>query len=178
MKAVDPGHRPRGDRSVEHAVLDHSSSAGPALLGGLEDHRHRTGEPAPLGEVREPGGGAEHDRGVAVVSAGVHATGNRRGPGKVVLLVDREGVDVGSQAHDFAGVRTGKPGKHPRAPGQSGAVLDPESLQFIHDQPRGAVLLVGDLGMGVEIVAEFRGAIHDRGVEFGKKAGGHDEFTS
>ena len=69
VHAVDLGDA----EALHHAVLDHLVAAAAAFFGRLEDHGHRAGEIARLGEIFR---GAEQHGGVAVMAAGVHLAGN------------------------------------------------------------------------------------------------------
>ena len=80
--------------AIHQAVLHHRKTACPALLRRLEDHDGGAGEITGLGEILR---GTEQHRGVAVVPAGMHLAGDGRFVGKVVRLLDRQRVHVGTQ---------------------------------------------------------------------------------
>ena len=88
--------------ALHHAVLDHLVAAAAAFLRRLEDDRDRAGEIARLGEIF---GSAEQHGGVAVMAAGVHHAGRRRGVGRAGRLVDRQRIHVGAQADGRAGAQ-------------------------------------------------------------------------
>jgi hypothetical protein len=86
--------------ALHHAVLDHLAAAAAALFGRLEDHHRRAVEVARGGQVL---GRAHQHGGVPVMAAGVHLARHLGAPGQIGLLLDRQGVHVGTQAHDLAG---------------------------------------------------------------------------
>ena len=69
----------------------------------LEEKAHLAVELFPL-SGQDLGGGQLHG-GVAVVAAGVHDPRRLGGEGKVRLLLDGKGIDVGPQGNGPAGVR-------------------------------------------------------------------------
>ena len=156
VRGQDPG------QALQHTLADDGEgSAGQALLCGLEDDPDAAGEgDVVVGAVDLTGlaghqtvdgdGGAGHDRGVHVMSAGV---GHALGGGGVVqtgALGQGQGVDVRPQTQHQRSladvhVRTG--------------VLQLDRAQSVvgeqlEDPLGGAVLLVGELGMLVQIPAE------------------------
>ncbi len=141
------------DGEIFHqSVVEHRLGAAAAFFGRLEDDDRRTDEVAGGGEIARR---AEHDRGMAVVAAGVHAAGNGRAIGQVGRLLDRQRVHVGAQAD--------------RAPACAPAALDDaddaaatdaganfvaaEFAQPLGDEGGGLIEVVEKLGMGVEMAA-------------------------
>ena len=129
-----------------------ASAAGPALLGRLEDHHGGAGEVARLGEVF---GGAEQHGGVAVMAAGVHLAGHGRLVGKVVRLLDRQRVHVGAQPDHLAGAA--RPvalddADHAGAADPGHHLVAAERLELLGDRRRGAVHVVEQLRMGMDVV--------------------------
>ena len=163
VEPVDPFDRVRRDPCIEDSVLDHPGAASTALLRGLEEQDHGSIEPVLRGDPGQVPGGAQEDGGVAVVSAGMHAARDRRGPGGAGLLGDGKGVDVRPQGDRIAADRPGDPPEDAGAAGEAGRVLDADVPEFGRDHVAGPVLLVGDLGMGMEVPADLRGASNDVG---------------
>jgi hypothetical protein len=99
------------------------------------------------------------------VAAGVHHPGDARAEGEAGLLVDGEGVDVGAKQH-----RPPRPAalEAEDRPGGGGTaqLLEPERAQPLTDDRRGADLLAGQLGLGVEGPAQVDGRVED-GVDLG-----------
>ncbi len=69
-------------------------SAAAAFLCRLEDHRDIAGEVPRFGEVLRR---AEQHGRMAVMAAGMHLAGGRRGPGPAACFGDRQGVHVGPE---------------------------------------------------------------------------------
>ena len=100
----------------------------------------------------EDPGGAEQHGGVGVVAAGVHAAVNLRLEGHIGLLMHRQGIDVPAHGDGLA-----------RAAGVDQAdhiglgdphIGDPHLVQLLADAPAGPDLLVGELRMAVELMAQ------------------------
>ncbi len=97
--------------------------AGRQLLGVLEDEPHLARELVTT--LDEDLGRAEQHRRVAVVAAGVHHAGPRRRVRQVVLLQDRQRVDVGAENDDLP-----RPGAvEPRHDGRARRPLDLEAAE-------------------------------------------------
>ena len=152
------GHR-HIDRSDElgEPVLDHAPGAVGGLLRGLEQGDQRAG-PLLLGPCHQSGG-AEQAGDVHVVSAGVHhRVAVRRtvwvlAYGRPVALADRQRVHVGAQQHGRAVAVAQRSPTTPVPPMPSCTSTAGVA------QPRGhvagrAVLLVRELGVGVQVAVE------------------------
>ena len=142
--------------AVHQAVLDHGEAAGAALLRRLEDDHRRAGEVAGLGEILRR---AEQHRGVAVMAAGVHLAGHGRLVGKLVRLLERQGVHVGAQPDHLAARRrrlAADDADHAGAPDAGHHLVAAERLELLGDRGGGAVDLVEQLGMGMDIAAARR----------------------
>ncbi|GAA3087711.1 hypothetical protein GCM10020254_35270 [Streptomyces goshikiensis] len=120
--------------------------AGPArehLLGGLEQQPHRAGQHPLTVELREHQAGAEHDRGVHVVAAGVGAVREGRAVRDVGLRVrNGQGVDVRAQGQDRPDP---VPGAHVTDEARAGLQHPWAQAGFLQpglDRRRGAELLV------------------------------------
>ncbi len=88
------------DPEARHqAVVDHRLAAGAAFLGRLEDHDRVAAEIAGLGEVF---GGAKQHRGVPVMAAGMHLSGDGGLVGQPGGLLDRQRVHIGAHADGLA----------------------------------------------------------------------------
>ena len=167
VKSVDPLDRGRCDSPVENAVRDHPGGASSAFLRGLKKHHHRARQWLLRGEGREMAGGSQQDGGVAVMSAGVHASGDRGCPGGAGLFDDREGVDVGSQSDGFPTelVTAGEPGEDAGTAGESGSMFDARVLQFPGNDLAGSSFFVGDFRVGVKIASDV-GDVLDQGLRY------------
>ena len=138
--ARNPGQRARGDR-VDRA-------AGHQLLGGLEDQPHADGQ---FGHRRQRQRGAQQDRGVRIVAAGVgdvrhHRCVRRPGP-----LGHRQRVHVGPQSDP-------RPVLRPEVAGQAGSAgqhlrVEAGVGQMRRDELGGGELLAPELGVGVDVAA-------------------------
>ena len=136
--------------AVHQPVLDHGEAAGAALLRRLEDHHRRTGEVAGLGEIARR---AQQHRGMAVMAAGVHLAGHRRLVGDVVRLLQRQGVHVGAQPDHLARAVAGAAddADHAGAPDPRHHLVAAERLELLGDRRGGAVHIVEQLGMGMDV---------------------------
>jgi hypothetical protein len=155
-EVVQRKHRLAG-KAVEQAVLDHLQRAGLAhLLGRLEDEVHRAAEVTALRQV--PGRRQQHG-GVAVVAAGVHAPVVGGAVGEMVFLLQRQRVQVGTQADGPWPVATLQHTHHTRA-GHTGVHLDaPLAQQARHDLGR-AVFFKAQLGVRMDVAAQAHEARH------------------
>ena len=98
VTAEDGGH------TLEHAGIHHGPGTAAHLFGGLEEQAH--GEGRGLGS--EQAGRPHQHGGVTVVSAGVHDAGHHGGEGQAGVLVDGQGVEIGTQGNPRALLRTGE----------------------------------------------------------------------
>ena len=166
-------------------VVDHRLRSRPQLLGRLEQ---RDEGPVPgirrpcqqLGRARQPGD-------VHVVSAGVHdrdrvpvgvGAGGGAGVREAGVLLDREGVHVGAQ-HDGRAVAVAE---HPddAGPADARAHLAAGPLELLGGLRRGALLVVRELRVGMEVAVQvFQGfddrvePVEDRMCGRGVSRGGH-----
>jgi hypothetical protein len=154
---VEAGH-PLDPEPGEDAALEHRAGPLAGLLGGLEEQDVAAGQ---VGRARRQHlGGAEQGGGVSVVAAGVHHPGDAGAEGEARLLLDGEGVDVGAEQH-----RSPRPAalqaEHRPGGGGTAQLLEPERAQPLADDRRGADLLAGQLGLGVEGAAQVDGLVED-----------------
>ena len=162
-RAGPRGDRPRGKlRPVvqrvdllarkfrEQPVLDHRAGAGLAFLGGLEDEMDAPVETPRLGEVAR--GGEQHRR-MAVVPAAVCAAVVHALVGQPALLVDRQRIHVGAQPDRARGLAVLE---HAHDTGAADALVhrDSPGAQALGDDRRRALLLVGELRMPVDVLAD------------------------
>jgi hypothetical protein len=148
---LEPGIAVQGEhpRDVVHRTRgDHiDGTAGHDLLGVLEDQPDADRQFVHLGEGQ---GGAEQDRGVRVVTAGVGYPGDGRGERPAGVLLQRERIHIGAQGQawprraDIAD-QTGAGGQFARF--QTG--LHQPGL----DEFGGAVLGAGQFRIGVDVAA-------------------------
>jgi hypothetical protein len=139
------------DRDVhplQHARFDDRLRPPLTLLRRLEQEAHGSRE-LPPGE--NAGGGRAHGH-VAVVAAGVHHPGGAGGVRHLVLLLDGQAVEVDAEEDGPSRVPAGRD-HHPGAPDPD-AHAQPASLEVLEDPGRGARLLEGQLGVGVQVAAE------------------------
>lgn len=163
------------DEPVE-AVVDHPLRSVSDFLGRLEQGDHSA---APLfGRHGQKLSGAEQAGDVHVMTTGVHDRSPARGDGtgirQVGRFADRQGVHVGTE-QDRRPVPVGQHADHP---GSADPLVD---LVAVFPEPgghqrRGAVLLMGQLGIGVQIPVEVLLPIPD-GSQLGEH-GRHPRRTS
>ena len=80
-------------------------------------------------------------------------------PRQVRLLVHRQGVHVGAQAHALAGSALALDDADDAGLADAGMNLDAVGFQLLGDQAGGAHFLEADLGVGMDVAADFRHAI-------------------
>ena len=143
-----------GREAFEQPVVDHRLGAGVAFLAGLEDQERRAVEVPRLVQVAR--GGEQHRR-VAVVAAAVHPAVVAGTVLELVVLVHRQRVHVGAQAHAAPGA-VPAPAHHrdDAGPADPRMVLDAQRAQPLAHQLRRPVLLESELGMPVQVAAERR----------------------
>ena len=138
--------------ALDRAVLDAvDGAAGHLLLGGLEDEA----DGARRRVLREQRRGAEQHRRVRVVAAGVADALVRRGELEVGLLIHRQRVDVGAQRDEVVGRRVVGGGHVTDQAGADGETshLEPETFELFGDVVRRRLLLIAQLGVGVQVAA-------------------------
>ena len=138
--ARHPGQRAGGNRI--------QCAAGHQLLGGLEQQSHRDRQ---VRHRRQRGRGAQQDRGMRIVTAGMRHTRHRRRIRQPGLLVHGQSVDVGAQRD---------PGRAfgsdvARQAGPAGQDLRIESGvdEPFGDEPGGGELLATQFGVAVQMAA-------------------------
>ena len=138
--------------ALHQPVLDHGLAAGTPLLRRLEDHDRRAGKIARLGEIARR---AEQHGGMAIVAAGVHLAGHRRLIWEIVRLLDRQRIHVGAQSDDSAAIVPLAAADHPDHAGAADAghhLVAAEALELLGHGSRGAMHVVQQLRMGVDVV--------------------------
>ena len=101
-------------------------------------------------------GDPEGDGGVDVVAAGVHDPGVARTVGFCVEFGDGEGVHVRADPDAGAAFARGALEQgHDAVPRDARLGLDPQFLKPLRDEGRGFLLLVGELGIRVEVPARL-----------------------
>jgi hypothetical protein len=149
---------------LEHPVADDlDGAARQDLLGRLEDQPDPAGEP--VGVLGEGEPGAEQHGGVHVVAAGMADPRDRRPVGDVLLVLQRQGVDVGPQRDDRP-VAVADVADEPRADRQQSGP-QPDGLQAAGDQRGRLTLRLAELRVRVEVAAE----VDELGVVGGEKGG-------
>ena len=132
---------------VKEPFGNHALCAGTGLFRGLEDKVHSARKIARLSQVF---GGPQQDRGVAVVTAGVHLARRGRGVFKTVLLLHRQRVHLGSQADTARIIALSQHADH--AGSRHAAMhLDAPALKSLRHDVRGAMFFIAQLWVGMEI---------------------------
>src|SRR5829696_216884 len=143
---VYPHH---GVDPVHHTPLDQLlGAAGAQFFGVLEHEAHLAVDPVthPGEYLRRP----EQHRRVPVVAAGVHRAGVGGGELEVVLLGDRQGVNVRPDGDGAAGPVPYQPRDH-AVPGGTRDLQSIERCQRLAYEPRGLFLVEGDFGVLVKV---------------------------
>jgi hypothetical protein len=144
--------------SFEAAVADHRLRASLALLGGLEEDAHRSGQAAPDERLRR----RHRHRHVPVVPTGMHPSGREGGVGSLAVLLDGEGVHVRAEEHGRAAAAA-EARDHPGA-SHTRAHLEARGLEEGRHPGRRARFRVGQLGMLVQLAAQ-RGHLGLQGAD-------------
>jgi hypothetical protein len=134
---------------LQYTLLDHQSRSALILLGGLEDEMDRPGEIPCFCEVL---GGAQQHRGMAVMTAGMHAAALLRDMREFILFLDVQSVHVGTQGDcTVTRHRSFEGADHT---GSGDAALDgyPEGLEALRDQLGGLVFLEGGFWMDMDLM--------------------------
>ena len=164
-------------RPVHHAVGDHGAHAADGFFGWLEHQLHGSGELRR--QVLQQRGDAEQGGRVYVVAAGVHQAGVGAGEGQAGRLLDRQRVHIRSDCQHWARAAAVNQAydagfTHLRL------MLDAEPCQFGRDDARGANLLEGEFGMGMDVAPDLYqlwldplGELADRGGGVVEKGLGH-----
>jgi hypothetical protein len=171
LAGVQPGVAVQGEHPAdlgEGAGLDHVERAGRGLLRGLED------EPDPPGELALGGlGGQEQPRAdqhgdVHVVAACVAGVRHRRDVGDVLLVGHRERIEVRAQSHHRSfGIRVLVRADIDVKPGALGEDHRAQARrrQAQRDPAGGPVLVVGELGVHVQVAPELDELVRVLGEE-------------
>ena len=133
-------------------VVDHRLAAGAALLGGLEDDDGRAVEVARLAQIL---GGAEQHGRVPVVAAGVHLARRLGGVGQAGRLRHRQRIHVGAHADHLAGAALAAldDADHAGPADARHHLVAAEGLELVGDHAGGAMHLVEDLGVLMDVAA-------------------------
>ena len=146
-------------KSFEQALLDHDSGTALMLLGRLKDEIDAAVEIVEFGGRNQRLGGTQEHRRVAVVAAGVHASGMTGAMAENVELIQRQGVHVGAQADGAIAAAALQPADDTGA-GQTAVHFQPQALQMRRHDVGGAPLAECQFGMAVEIAANGRDPGH------------------
>ena len=159
--------------ALEHTVAQHRLGAGAALLRRLENHHRGAGKVAGVGEVL---GGAEQHGGVAVMAAGVHLARHGGLVGEIGRFLDRQRVHVGAQPHHLAaGFAATDDADHAGPPDAGHDLVAAEALELVGDRRRGAVHVVLEFRMGMDVPPPGR----DLGMQVGDAVDdGHGEVLA
>ena len=145
---------------VEQPFLDHHPRAAEALFGRLEDEMHGAGEVRLGGKML---GRTQQHGGMAVVTAGMHLVGDRRGVVELVLFLQVQRIHVGAQADRLLPRPRALEGADHAGGGEPAMDLDAPRGELVGDDLRGARLLEGSLGMAMDVAAD--------GGQLGRQAG-------
>ncbi len=154
MQGEDPAH------VGEAACGEDVEGAAGGLLGGLEDEPDPAGQRARGGLFGQVQAGAEQDGGVHVVAARMTGVRDGGAVGDVLLVGHGQRVQVRAQRdHGLVGVGV-LVVQRADVDGQAGALGQDHRAQAGRGQAQrdpagGAVLGVGQLGMGVQVAAEL-----------------------
>ncbi len=149
VQAIDGFHR----ELIEQPVLDHHVGAGFRLLSRLEDEADgsvKVQRVLVLGEVTR---GAEQQRRVSVMAAGVHFPRMPRAIREAVLLIDRQRVHVGAQADGAGAAALAQDADNPGLR-QSAMHFQTIRRELAGDDIGGTRLVEGQFRVGVNIVTE------------------------
>ena len=146
---VDGEDRVAGE-FIEQPVVDHLARAAAAFFGGLEDEVHGALEVALLAQHL---GRAQQHRGVAVMATGMHAAGILRAVLEIVDLVHRQGIHVGAKADGLQRVAFAQGSDH-AGPAEPPRHFQAPFRELGSDDVRRPRLLIGQLGMGMDVAAD------------------------
>ncbi len=171
-----------GHRDVEQAFLEHQGCAAAfalrhAFLRGLEDQQDLSRQA--IAQLDQHFGDAHEDRGMRVVTAGMHdadgATakfpGRRRTERHIGLLGHRQGIHVGPQQDRGTGTAALDHRDDARV-GHAGPDIEPERAQVFGHLARGPDFAICEFRVEVKIAAPLDDTRLDRGrgpVEFGRR---------
>lgn len=136
--------------AFEESVLDHGATATKGFFGGLEDEVEGAVEVLVGGEVF---GGGQQDGGVAVMAAGMHATGVAGVVAEGVGFLHGQGIHVGADA-DAAGAVAAFEGADDASLAQAGGDFIAPFAQFVGYQGGGAGLFETQFGMGMDVASQ------------------------
>ena len=136
VHAENAAHRP----ALEQAIIDHGLAATFMLFRRLKNKMHHTIEVARLGQVLRR---TQQHGGVAIMTAGMHASGVLRAVGKVIALFDRQRIHVGAQADGMHGLLAVTQGAGAQASHHAGASHAASDLQAPGFQSAGHRLEIG-----------------------------------
>src|SRR3954471_4840868 len=92
---------------------------------------------------------------MTIVAAGMHLAGHRRSIWEIVRLLDRQCIHVGAQSDDPAAIVPLAAADHPHHAGTPDAghhLVAAEALELLGDRSRGAMYVIKQFGMGVDVV--------------------------
>ena len=154
-----------GPRIVENALRDHHFRAAlfarrRSFLGGLEDEQDRARDV--LAHSGEHRGHAVLDRGVDVVTAGVHhpdllvvVGGAHRGREREIgVLGDRQGVHVGAHRHDRSGLPALQDADDAGVRDPLAHLVEAKFAEMFGHHPRRLELAVSEFGELVDVLPE------------------------
>jgi len=142
----------------EAARREHVERAGRSLLGGLEDEPDPAGQQPRRGLLGQVQAGAQQHGGVHVVAASVAGARHGRAVGDVLLVGQGQRVEVRAESHHGTFGVTVLLG--PDVNEQAGALGQDHRPQAGRGQAQrdaagGALLCVGQFGVGVQVAAEL-----------------------
>ena len=141
----------------EHPRLHEGFGSSTFFLGGLEDQSDGCWK---IPFTSQKLGRTQEYAGVSIVSTGMHHAVVGRGERQPGLLLDGQGVDVGTQSHSVQIIAAGKVGHYPRA--HETSLWDFQLVQGSADPFSGLVFLPAQLGVAMQIAANRDHALHHR----------------
>ncbi|MDT4836594.1 hypothetical protein FQZ97_703010 [compost metagenome] len=136
--------------SLQQAIGEHGLGAALAFLGGLEDQVERALEVA---RGRQVARRAQQHGGMAVVAAGVHASGVATAVGQAGVFEYGQGIHVGAQAQGAAGAAIAQHADHAGVADAGVHLIAPFTQQARH-QGGGALFFETQFGVGVDVLAQ------------------------
>ncbi len=136
-------------KAVKQPVFHHHAGTGKTFFARLE---HQHGGAVEVARFREVARGANQHGGVAVVAATVHEALLARLPGEVVVLGQRQGIHVGTQADGPTAVAPLQ-ATDDAGTGQTAIDLQAVAAECLGDDRRRTEFLERQFRMGVQVMA-------------------------
>ena len=139
--------------TLHHAVFNHSATTPAAFFSRLENHNGSAGKVAGFRQIF---GCTQQHRRMSVMTAGMHFTGRFGRIGLVGGFMDGQGIHIGPHADDLvAGLAATDDAHDTRAANSRDHLVTAETFQLLCHNPRRAMHIVIQFGMGMEIAPPF-----------------------